>query len=80
MYRNLDAVALGISGRQSELIELALTYGFSGLDVDIASFLKRARNNGVEQACRFMNSAGLAPVSSCCRSTARPMKRRSERA
>ncbi len=59
MYRNLDAAALGISGRQSELIELALTYGFRGLDVDLAALVKRARTSGVEQAVRFMVSANV---------------------
>ncbi len=59
MYRNLNAGALGISGRQSELIELALTYRFGGLDVDLPAVVKRAQTSGVEQACRFMASADL---------------------
>ena len=35
MFLNLNAQSLGVSGRQSELIELALTYGFKGIDTDI---------------------------------------------
>src|SRR5690606_7468447 len=48
-----------ISGRQSELIELALTYGFRGLDVDMADLAKRARNTSIEQAIRFLESAKI---------------------
>lgn len=59
MYRNLNPVALGITGRQSELIELALTYGFGGLDLDIAAIVKRVRKSNREQACRFIASAGI---------------------
>lgn len=57
MYKNLSPKALGVSGRQSELIELALTYGFRGLDVDLADLTKRARVHGVSQAIRFLESA-----------------------
>src|SRR5262245_37810920 len=59
MYKNLSSKALGVSGRQSELIELALTYGFRGLDVDMADLSKRARVNGVAQAIRFLDSAKI---------------------
>ena len=59
MYRNLNAAALGISGRQSELIELALTYGFRGLDLDMADVVKRARSRGLESASRFISSANI---------------------
>lgn len=57
MYRNLNAAALGISGRQSELIELALTYGFRGIDLDMADMVKRARSRGLGHAGRFLQSA-----------------------
>lgn len=59
MYRNLNPAALGMTGRQSELIELALTYGFTSLDVDMEAIVKRARNSGVEQARRFISSANI---------------------
>ena len=35
MFKNFCPSALGINGRQSELIELALTYAFRGMDVDM---------------------------------------------
>ncbi len=60
MYKNLSADGLGISGRQSELIELALTHDFKGLDLDIIDLAKRAQNSGVEQAGRFLSSANIA--------------------
>ncbi|MFO7902525.1 MAG: sugar phosphate isomerase/epimerase family protein [Planctomycetota bacterium] len=59
MYRNLNPTALGMTGRQSELIELALTYGFSSLDVDMDAIVKRARASGLEQARRFISSANI---------------------
>lgn len=59
MYKNLSPAALGVSGRQSELIELALTYGFRGLDIDMADLVKKARSTSVEQAQRFLTSAKL---------------------
>lgn len=59
MYRNLNPAAIGMTGRQSELIELTLTYGFSSLDIDMGSIVKRARNSGLEQARRFFSSANI---------------------
>lgn len=59
MYRSLDPAALGISGRQSEIIELALTFGYRGLVLDFPELLKRSEENGVEQATRFLSSAQL---------------------
>ncbi len=59
MYRNLNTAALGITGRQSELIELALTYGFAGLDMDWSDIVKRARSRGLDAARRYVASSGL---------------------
>jgi sugar phosphate isomerase/epimerase len=59
MYKNLNPAALGITGRQSELIELALTYGFRGLDVDMSDVIKRARSRGLESARRYVASASV---------------------
>ncbi len=59
MFRNLSTLALGITGRQSELIELALTYGYRGVDVDMGEFSKRVDNTSVDHAARFLESAGL---------------------
>ena len=57
MYKNLNPASLGVSGRQSELLELTLTYGFRGLDLDAAELLKRATLQGVEEAGKFIRSA-----------------------
>jgi chitinase len=53
MYKNLNAEVLGVSGRQSELIELAMTYGFKGLDVDITEVVKRTARTDFERAARY---------------------------
>jgi sugar phosphate isomerase/epimerase len=59
MYKNLSPDALGVSGWQSELIELALTYGFKAFDIDIAELLKANAAQGQEYACRFLESAKI---------------------
>ena len=59
MYKNLNPESLGIAGRQSELIELTMTYGFRGLDVDGTELIKRASLLGVEEATRYLKSANV---------------------
>lgn len=59
MFRNLNPLSLRVSGRQSELIELALTYRFKGLDIDVAHFHKQVVKRGFEHAGRFLESAQL---------------------
>jgi len=56
MYKNVNLSSLGVSGRQSELIELTLTYGFRGLDVDAPELLRRASLQGVEEATKYIRS------------------------
>jgi len=56
MYRNLNPQSLGVSGRQSELIELTLTYGFRSFDLDAGELLKRATLQGIEEATRYIRS------------------------
>ena len=41
MFKNLSPTALGITGHQSEIIELALTYGFGGVDLNVTDFATR---------------------------------------
>ncbi|MCA9126391.1 MAG: sugar phosphate isomerase/epimerase [Planctomycetales bacterium] len=60
MYKNLNCELLGISGRQSEIIELALTYGFRGIDIDIADLVKRCQRSSFESAARFLTSSKLS--------------------
>lgn len=59
MYKALNPRGLGISGRQSEIIELALTYGFRGIECDILEFAKRVQVQGLDKAKRFLESAHL---------------------
>ena len=59
MYKNLSPKALGITGRQSEIIELALTYGFRGVELDINDFVKRISHRGLDHATRFIRSAQI---------------------
>lgn len=59
MYKNLNPNALGVSGRQSELIELALTYRFRGLKVDMGEAAKRAKSHGRDMAVQFVTSAEI---------------------
>jgi sugar phosphate isomerase/epimerase len=59
MFRNLSTVGLPLSGRPSELIELALSFGFDGMDIDIVDFQRQADIFGVEHARRLMVSARL---------------------
>ena len=59
MFLNLNAQSLGVSGRQSELIELALTYGFKGIDTDIDYLVRQTELHDFEHAARFFSSANL---------------------
>jgi len=60
MYKNLNAAALGISGRQSELIELAMTFGFQGLDIDALDLEKRSARTDFQKASRFLLSSKMS--------------------
>jgi sugar phosphate isomerase/epimerase len=57
MYKCLSPSAIGILARQSELLEIALTHKFQGLEIDIQEVLKRAQSTNVKQACRYLASA-----------------------
>lgn len=57
VYKNFSAQGLGISGRQSELIELALTYGFRGLDIDLSDMFRRVQRSDFDRASRFLHAA-----------------------
>ena len=59
MFKNLSAQALGISGRDSEFIELALSHGFKGLDLDLVDFAKQVDTQGMARASRLFTSARL---------------------
>lgn len=57
MYKNLSPKGLGVSGRQSELIELAMTFGYRGFDLDMQHFVKQSQRKSVDYAQRFIESA-----------------------
>ena len=59
MFKNLSAAGLGISGRQSEHIELALSNRFKGLDLDLAEFQEQVRQRGLPHARRLLDSARM---------------------
>ncbi|MFM7206017.1 MAG: sugar phosphate isomerase/epimerase family protein [Planctomycetaceae bacterium] len=59
MFRNLSTIGLPLSGRPSELIELALSFGFDAMDIDILDFQQQAEVYGVPHARRLMVSARL---------------------
>lgn len=59
MYKNFSARVLGISGRQSDLIEIAMTYGFQGLDIDAVDLQKRIARTDFDRASRFLTSSGM---------------------
>jgi len=59
MFRNLNPQLLGISGRQSELIELALSYGFKGIDIDLTEFQQTVKTYSLAHARRLIDSARL---------------------
>ena len=59
MFRNLDVESLGIAGRQSELIELALSFGFKGLNLDLQDFSRQVEEHGLDRARRLIDSAKL---------------------
>ena len=59
IFRNLSTIGLPLSGRPSELIELALSFGFDSMDIDIVDLQQQADLYGVEHARRLMVSARL---------------------
>ncbi|MEI6256516.1 MAG: TIM barrel protein [Planctomycetota bacterium] len=59
MFRNLSTIGLPLSGRPSELIELALSFGFDAMDIDLVDFQQQAEAFGVQHARRLMVSARL---------------------
>ena len=59
MYKNLNARFLGVSGFQSEIIELALSHSFGGIDLDVVDFSDRVQTKGLEYARRFIESAHI---------------------
>jgi len=59
MYKILNLKGLGVAGRQNELIELALTHGFQGVEIDMVDLVGRHDALGKEFACQFLQSANM---------------------
>lgn len=59
MFRCLSVSTLGVGGGQSELIELALSNGFKGLDFDVVEFESMVKASDLAKARRFIDSAKL---------------------
>jgi sugar phosphate isomerase/epimerase len=59
MYKNFSPASLGITGRQSELIELALTYGFRGFDIDMSDMRRRALRSTPDEAYKYLKATDL---------------------
>jgi sugar phosphate isomerase/epimerase len=59
MFKNLSPSAIGITGHQSEMIELALTFGFEGIELDMAEVTGRAKLHGMPYARRLVDSAKI---------------------
>ena len=59
MLKNLNTTSFGLSCRQNEIIEFALTYKFDSFDLDIDSYLYQLKNHGIDHAKRFIASANI---------------------
>jgi sugar phosphate isomerase/epimerase len=59
MFKNLNPSFLGINGHQSELIELALSFGFGGIDISAVEFATRVKLKGLDYARRLIASSRL---------------------
>lgn len=59
MFKCLSAAALGVSCGQGELIELALSFGFKGIELDMVEFVEQVKTQGLPKARRLLDSAKL---------------------
>ncbi len=57
MYKSLCTDGLGVSIPQNELIELALTFGYKGIEIDMDDMVGRAETISDEFAVQFVNAA-----------------------
>jgi sugar phosphate isomerase/epimerase len=59
MFRLLNLKKLGLAATQAEYIELALSYGFRGIDLDLVEFHQRVQTHGLQHARRLFDSAKI---------------------
>lgn len=60
MQRNFSTKELGFTAPQNEQIEMALTYGFTSIDIDISDFGRSVQSRGLEMARRLIDSAEMS--------------------
>ncbi len=60
MIKNFSPQSLGINGRQTELLELALTYAFNGIDIDMHEMLRRSLRTDTADAAKYLEAARKA--------------------
>ena len=59
MFRNLSMEGLGISGRQREALELALSLGFQAIELDMDDFAAPVQLYDLPHALRLIDSSHL---------------------
>ncbi len=59
MFRNLSTDALGFWAPQNEQIELALSFGFKSIEIDIVDFAEQVQSRGADKARRLIDSAKI---------------------
>lgn len=59
MFKHLNPLALGVYAHQSEILELALTYGYKGIDLDLRAFASRVKAHSLAYARRLIDSARI---------------------
>jgi sugar phosphate isomerase/epimerase len=59
MFRNLSTDALGFWAPQNEQIELALSFGFKSIDIDMVDFSEQVQSRGPEKSRRLIDSAKI---------------------
>lgn len=60
MFKNLNLDLLGVTASRSEVIELALSFGFKSIDLDMADFAAEVKSSGMARARRLFESAKLS--------------------
>ena len=63
MIQNLCMYGLPFASRQNEMIEMALTFKFTGIEVDLDEMGRRAEAMGQDFATQFVNSANIEVAS-----------------
>jgi len=57
MLKCVDPAALGLGSNFMQVVELALTYGFKGIELDLGSLQAQVESQGLQQATKFLKNA-----------------------